>query len=766
MKLSVKITVLVVLIGILFASTSIGLNQILLQKYLTDSQAEWTNTLSHAVAEGISLDTINGNSLHARERLTSIVQLDKALEYAYITDFNGELFVHTFDQGFPRYLLPHISQNHDKTHNDIQYTTEKGDIYESAIPLIKGMRAQLHIGINQVEITELIGQTKSDVFWISLLITLLGTGGAILLGRRISAPLVQLSTWMNMYGSGTKQEKLTLKSADADVTVLVSSFNTMIEGRTQLEAELHESEVFNRMLFQTLPIGLTLTHMDGELVETNPAYSRILGRTIDELKQLRYWDFTPSDFAEEDQKQLKSLNDTGRYGPYEKEYIHADGHRIPVRLQGQLVKRNGENYIWSSVEDITERKQFEISLQEYNDELEEKVQLRTTEYLQAKEDAEDANRTKSEFLSSMSHELRTPMNAILGFSQILEMDAQDNDEKENIHQILKAGHHLLTLIDEVLDLSKIESGNLEVSLEKIKLNSLLEECFTLINPIAIKQDIRVINHVTHDTTHTIIADYTRFKQIILNLLSNAVKYNRDSGSITISCDSVSTNYLRISITDTGLGLNTTQQEKLFKPFERVGAEATEIEGTGIGLVITKRLIELMGGVIGFESQPGRGSTFWVEIKLAKDDTQQYETTTLAQNEVTLEKDNNSSLKTILYIEDNPANLMLVTKVIDKQTSYNLISAPNAYLGINLAESEIPDLILMDINLPGINGYEALKQLQIKPETQKIPVIAVSANAMKRDIDKGKAAGFTEYLTKPFVISELLKAITEAVSNSQ
>lgn len=533
-----------------------------------------------------------------------------------------------------------------------------------------------------------------------------------------------------------------------------------ISERKQGEEALRESDQYNRMLFETSPVGLALCDMDGTLIDINPAYARIIGRSIEEAKQLSYWDITPEDYADDEQKQLESLNTTGYYGPYEKEYLHKDGYRVPVRLLGQFIERKGEQYIWSSVEDITEKKASEIALKISNEELEKKVQERTQAFKEAKEDADRANQAKSTFLSRMSHELRTPMNAILGFGQVLEMEINDDQNKAYAQEIITAGHHLLTLINEVLDLSKIESGTLSLSIEDAHLNGIIDECFTIIKPLASKRNIRIINNFPPDTDHVVCVDYPRFKQVLLNLLSNAVKYNRNEGSITINCESVLPQRLRISITDLGMGLSEEQQQQLFKPFERIGAETTAIEGTGIGLVITKNLIEKMGGSIGVKSKLGQGSTFWVETNLGETDGQTFSQPQVQKVPQQLEAKAVSSAKEILYIEDNPANLRLVEQVVRLKTPHTFLSAHDASLGLQMAGSHHPDLILLDINMPGMDGYEVLSKLQANEETHNIPVIAISANAMKSDIQRGVAAGFKVYLTKPIDIEKLLININD------
>lgn len=404
----------------------------------------------------------------------------------------------------------------------------------------------------------------------------------------------------------------------------------------------------------------------------------------------------------------------------------------------------------------------DVELHKEHELLEQRVEQRTEELKSAKEEAVNANQAKSQFLSSMSHELRTPMNAILGFGQLLELDVNDEQSKQNIREILNAGEHLLELISEILDLSRIESGKLSISLEDTSLNVILDECFTLIKPLAEQHDIRIVDNISSATEYVISVDYTRFKQILLNLLSNALKYNRSEGRITISCETILPSRLRISVTDTGVGLSEQQQQQLFKPFERLGAEATAIEGTGIGLVITKRLLELMGGQIGVTSQQDQGSTFWAEVNLAE--TQDQTNLALKANKIAGQMDvkPTEKAKTILYIEDNPANLRLIEQVVKVRTSHVMISAPDASLGLHLAENQKPDLILLDINLPGMDGYEAFKQLQLLEHTQAIPVIAISANAMNSDIQRGKTAGFKAYLTKPIDIEKLLVNIHDLI----
>lgn len=386
------------------------------------------------------------------------------------------------------------------------------------------------------------------------------------------------------------------------------------------------------------------------------------------------------------------------------------------------------------VQDIDDRKRAEMDL------------------ILARETADRANQAKSDFLSSMSHELRTPMNAIIGFAQMLEYDSEMTaDQQDNVHEILKAGRHLLDLINEVLDLAKVESGRIELSMEGVDLVALGEDCRHLIQPIADKAGIAVSFELPPGSA--VFADRVRLKQVLLNLLSNAIKYNRPGGSLRFAALSGKPGQLRLAITDTGPGIAAERIGDLFLPFNRLGAESSEVEGTGIGLTITRRLVDMMGGEMGVDSVVGVGSTFWLELAVGQ-------TANVGSGQTAAESINhNASAQReakVLAIDDNPANLKLIAQVMGMREQVHLITAHTPELGIELALAHCPDLILLDINMPGMDGYQVLKVIQSSAGLRHIPVVAITANAMPRDIERGKAAGFTDYLTKPLDIGHFLQ----------
>jgi signal transduction histidine kinase/CheY-like chemotaxis protein len=435
---------------------------------------------------------------------------------------------------------------------------------------------------------------------------------------------------------------------------------------------------------------------------------------------------------------------------YELTYVCKDGSRFPAVVSITALRDDYDELIGYLLigADNSVRKQFELELTD------------------AKAAAEMANLAKSEFLSNMSHELRSPLNAILGFAQLLASDTtpQTASQKESTAQILQAGWYLLDLINEILDLALIESGKLLLSLEPMSLVEVMLECQTMIEPQARKSGITMTFHPMPQPWF-VRADRTRVKQILLNLLTNAIKYNHEGGTVVVECVVKSPERLRISVRDTGAGLAADKLSQLFQPFNRLGQQAGGEEGTGIGLVMTKRLTELMGGVIGVESTVGVGSVFWVELIRAAKPQAPSRSREVAPAPPALVQDAGEQ-RTLLYVEDNPANLKLVEQLMDRRPNMRLLGAADASSGIELARSQRPDVILMDINLPGISGIRALKVLREDPLTRHIPVVAISANAMPHDIRKGLDAGFFHYLTKPIRVDAFMRTLDLALEASR
>jgi signal transduction histidine kinase/CheY-like chemotaxis protein len=421
--------------------------------------------------------------------------------------------------------------------------------------------------------------------------------------------------------------------------------------------------------------------------------------------------------------------------------------------------------------EVVERRRSESEISRLAEELEVRVRERTAqletsnvELGEARKEAERANEAKSEFLSRMSHELRTPLNAILGFGQILASEAlpkTDVQKKEFVGHILRAGRHLLALINEILDLAKIESGGLTLSPEPTSVSEVLFECQKLVEPQASERGIRMV--FPAESELHVIADRIRFKQVMLNLLSNAIKYNRVGGAVLVGCEVVESRRVRISVQDTGPGLRPEQVQGLFQPFNRLGQESGPIEGTGIGLVVTRKLLELMGGTIGVTSAVGAGSVFFIELNSSSAMQEAQAGSPLEGPPPPRADLQDTSIPMVLYVEDNPANLKLVEEMIRFRSDVRLLSAPDARLGIELARTHQPRVILMDIHLPGMQGEDALKILREDPKTAHIPVIAITAYAMPRDIAKGLAAGFFRYLTKPLALDAFSEAIDTALA---
>jgi PAS domain S-box-containing protein len=523
----------------------------------------------------------------------------------------------------------------------------------------------------------------------------------------------------------------------------------------KLDQRLRDQQFYTRSLIESNIDALMTTDPLGIITDVNKQMEALTGCTRDELIGAPFKNyFTDPERAE---AAIKLVLSEKKVTDYELTARARDGKKTEVSYNATTFYDRDRTLqgVLAVARDVTERKRNEQALQETNIALES-----------AKSAAEEANLAKSEFLSNMSHELRSPLNAILGFAQLMEsaIPLPTDFQKESIAQILQAGWHLLKLINEILDLAVIESGKVSLSAESVSLAEVMSECQAMMEPQAQQRGISVI-FPQFDDPFFVSADRTRLKQIVINLLSNAIKYNKERGTVVVECATSAPGLTRISVKDTGAGLSPEKLTQLFQPFNRLGQEAGGVAGTGIGLVVTKRLAELMGGVLGVESTAGAGSVFWCELiscaapQLVVDSG---EAATFDGPPVPA----GARPRTVLYVEDNLANMKLVEQLIARRPDMRLLTAVNGTLGIEAARTAQPTVILMDINLPGISGVEALKVLRADPSTAHIPVVALSANAMPRDIEKGLQAGFFRYLTKPIKINEFMHTLDAALEFAQ
>jgi len=553
-----------------------------------------------------------------------------------------------------------------------------------------------------------------------------------------------------------------IRNRNGDVVGAVLVFRDVTE-ENAAQLALRDSASLIQTILNAVVDGIITIHAGNGIIETvNPAAERIFGYNAAELIGQKFKLLVPeldregrNDSLENYRTSKEARSDglgrevTGR---------RKDGSFFPLEIAVSEMELGGKRFFTGILRDATSHKQVETERNQLDQVLREK----NVELENSKSVAEKANLAKSEFLSSMSHELRSPLNAILGFAQLMDSDIPPPtvSQKESIDRILHAGWYLLELINEILDLAMVESGKLSLSHEPVSLAEVLTECRTIIEPQGQKRSVNLI-FPTFDIPCFVMADRTRLKQILINFLSNAVKYNRKEGTVEVTCTTVSATRTRISVKDTGAGLLPEKLTQLFQPFNRLGQEASSEEGTGIGLVMSKRLVELMGGVIGVESVVGAGSVFWFELTSAVAPQIKIQSGE-AEPMVRLQLSTGAPKRKLLYVEDNPANLQLVEQIIARHPDLQLLSAIDGKSGIELARTSQPTVILMDINLPGISGVQALKILREDPATSHIPILAISANAMPRDIKIGLEAGFFHYLTKPIKIKEFLDAINVAL----
>ncbi len=527
-----------------------------------------------------------------------------------------------------------------------------------------------------------------------------------------------------------------------------------------------ENEKYKEMLFDSSPIGLVLTTLSGKIEEINIAYADIIGYTIEETLKLTYWDITPSKYAKQEQEQLKSLNLKKEYGPYEKEYIHKSGKLIPIRLQGRIIEKNGEQFIWSSVENISETREVELKLLKQNKEYEslnEEYRTQNDELFIAKEKAEESDRLKTEFINNMSHEIRTPMNGIIGFSDFLSNpNLSDIKQKQYVNIIKNSGAQLMRIIDDILEISKLGTKQVRAVNEELCLNTLFLELFSIFDikakenktPLYLKKSLS-------DKESTIFIDKSKLNKILSNLLENALKFTND-GFIEFGYNIVQSNALpeqskkiQIYVKDTGIGIKSENQKTIFKRFSQEEKELTRnVGGLGLGLSIAKENTELLGGEISLESEKGKGSTFFVTIPYK------------AVNLITEDSNLEAKERPILIAEDEEINYLYLETLLQDRIKLNseIFHAKNGKEAVEICKNNSDiQFVLMDLKMPVMNGFEATRLIKkIRPD---LPIIAQTAYSTMADKEKAKSVGCDDFITKPIDEHEFKKLINHLIKSS-
>jgi PAS domain S-box-containing protein len=523
----------------------------------------------------------------------------------------------------------------------------------------------------------------------------------------------------------------------------------MVADRTadlrEANEELAESRQFVDSIIENIPNMVFVKSADDlRFVRFNKAGEELLGYAREDLIGKNDYDFFTRDEADHFTTKDREVLEGRRLVDIPEEPIDTkDGARILHTKKIPILDDEGlPRFLLGISEDITERKEADRQLHE------------------AKEEAERANRAKDEFLSRMSHELRTPLNAVLGFGQLLQMGSLDEAERESVKQILRGGRHLLGLIDEVLDIARISTGQLSISQEPVSVASAIKEAVELVRPIAAEREISF--HEEAMNGFHVLADRQRLKQVLLNLLSNGVKYNGPGGSVSIFWEEVLGGRLRINVRDTGPGIPPEAMERLFLPFDRLGAEASAVEGTGLGLALSKGLVDAMGGTLSAESVLGTGSVFSIELQLTEAPIDRYE----RGLEPSIGSVLGGRIRTILYIEDNPSNLELVERVLATRPGLKLISAMQGSRGIELARDHRPDVILLDLHLPDMSGEEVLRALREDPATEQMPIVVITADATRRTFSELFAAGADDFLTKPLDVKRLIEVVESVAAEKR
>ena len=682
------------------------------QYALKNSQEDLSTVLTRILADSINQISFSGK-YQARLLLEEIARKQPDIHYLLVTDKNGEILAHS-NPLFNDSRLDHASLIEANkvlrgSPREIRTLTQNGkSLREITLPYYTGFDNHL-AGVIQVGVSD--HKMFAAVIrggWLALLL------GIILLTIGLTLGFLYINRHF------VRPVRLMASQLEG----ILDNAPTLIAIRDKTGAVVNCSTAF-RKFFSIAP------HANG--LSTAEIYPPDDAATVDRyLEKIRQYK-TPVQF------EISAADTLG-------------AERTFLITGFPILSENGEvQLIGSFGVDLTELRATEKALR------------------RSLAEVERASASKSEFLSRMSHELRTPLNAIIGFSQVLQNDPIDTlteEQNDNVEEILRAGRHLLELINEILDLARIESGHLEIALSQAPVSQLFDECLPLITPMASTRGITLVTLpccTTDCCSCLLICDLLRTRQVLINLLSNAVKYNRENGFITLGCSRVSDRICRIIVQDTGNGIEPDFLSRLFEPFARDIPVGSGVEGTGIGLSLAKRLVEAMGGRIGVESRLGVGSLFWFELPSAA--ATQPIALEDAATETSLEQQPSPTAghHTVLSIEDDPANQRLIRKLLSNRASLTMLEAGSAEDGLELVRNCRVDLILMDINLPGMDGFEALAALRCAPETAAIPVIAISANAMQNEIDDALAAGFAAYLIKPVDLSQLLFQIDNCIT---
>jgi PAS domain S-box-containing protein len=520
-----------------------------------------------------------------------------------------------------------------------------------------------------------------------------------------------------------------------DITERKRAEAALRESKRNLEAALEA----NQLIMDNSQDVICTIDESGRFVTMNEASEPLWGFTPQELIGRQYMELVHRDDRLETEKAAAHILETGKLVDFVNRYVRKDGGVVSVLWSASWSA--GKKMMFCVAHDVTERARIEAALRD------------------AKKEADRANRAKSEFLSRMSHELRTPLNAILGFGQLLERQNPNEQQRSRVQHIISAGRHLLNLINEVLDISRIEAGHLQLSVEPVAVAVVLEEALDLMRPLAADRSMELSVDSRLESDLHVLADGQRLKQVLLNLLTNAVKYTSVGGRVEVSVDTSDPSKLRLVVTDTGAGIAPAKISRLFTPFDRLDVELSGVEGTGLGLALCQRLMHAMGGEIGVESRVGKGSAFWIELPAASSPLKRLPKNRDMRH---LEAAPSSQSARILYIEDNLSNLTLVEQMLAEQPQIQLITAMQGGLGLDLARKHLPDLILLDLHLPDLPGHKVLASLQRDKLTRDIPVVVISADATARQIKRLMAAGARSYLTKPLDIADFFQVIEDTI----